>query len=84
VDDSSMVAGCWEFVPPTAKLRHGTLTGRVDVSHPERGLHQITVGAQRFGQSLLGVRRSDDPFGDRGHTNTRAGRWPMPMCVAPI
>ena len=65
MDDISGPCDSWNFDNSTAELRCGPLSGRVDVSHPELGLHQLALGAQSFEASLLCVRRCDEPTDDK-------------------
>lgn len=45
--------GIWNFEPPIGSLRCGSLTGRVDVSHPERGVRNLCVGSNAIAGELL-------------------------------
>jgi hypothetical protein len=75
VDNSSTVPDCWHFKPPAAELRRIPLSGRVDVSHPELGLHSISVGTCTYTGRILCVRRSDDP--SDGHQQHQGAPWPF-------
>lgn len=75
MDDSSTVPDWWRFQPPTAELRHTPWSGRVDASHPELGLHAISVGTGAFTGRILCVRRSDDRS-DSGQEHQRTA-WPL-------
>jgi hypothetical protein len=72
MDDISGDCYSWEFDDSTAELRCGQLSGQIDVSHPELGLHRLALDAQPFEASLLCVRRCDEPTGDK--TNRP---WPV-------
>jgi hypothetical protein len=60
VKNSSTASDPWRFQQPTAGLRCGALTGRVDVSQPQLGLHEISIESRGLTGRILCVRQSDE------------------------
>jgi hypothetical protein len=74
VDENSTASDTWRFQKPTAELRRGALSGRVDVSQPQLGLHEISIRSRALQGRILCVRQSDEATnGNR----SQDGAWPV-------
>jgi hypothetical protein len=51
----------WSFTYPIGELRGAALTGRVDVSRPQQGLHTLRAASTAIGGSLLQLGWETDP-----------------------
>jgi hypothetical protein len=70
MDESPPASNPWRFNDHAAELCRGALTGRVDVSHPELGLHAISLGPHSLQGHVLGVRRFEPTIELRSHATT--------------
>jgi hypothetical protein len=70
----------WQFDPPNASLRCGSVSGRVDVSRPQLGLHDLRVNSTAIPGALL----SAAWFADEETASAAHGPadWPMPVADA--
>jgi hypothetical protein len=60
VDETSTASDTWRYQQPTAELRCGGLSGRVDASKPQLGLHEISIESRTLKGRILCVRQSDE------------------------
>jgi hypothetical protein len=74
LDETSTASDTWRFQQPTAELRRGSLSGRVDVSQPELGLHEISIKSRALGGRILCVRQSSETANSEPHKDRP---WPV-------
>ena len=59
--DAAHDASPWTLLDPLAEVRCGTLSGRIDISQPGLGLHQVALGAAPLSARLLCITHDDRP-----------------------
>jgi hypothetical protein len=74
VKKSSTASDAWRFQQPTAELGCGALSGRVDVSQPQLGLHDISIESRALIGRILCVGQSEEAA-NGGRSNDRT--WPV-------
>jgi hypothetical protein len=74
VKKSSTASDAWRFQQPTAELGCGALSGRVDVSQPQLGLHEISIESRALIGRILCVGQSEEAA-NGGRSNDRT--WPV-------
>src|SRR3990172_8332768 len=56
MDDVGDADSFWVLHSPFGDLHCGAVSGRVDVSHPELGLHHVAINGRKLPGSLLCIR----------------------------
>lgn len=68
----------WKLVGSTATLSANSLSGVVDVAHPDRGL-ELLVQGQVIASSALGIGRSTQQHVAAPEVTRRPSDWPLPL-----
>jgi hypothetical protein len=82
MDASVTAVQPWSFEHPIGELRQAMFSGRVDVSHPEIGLHDLELSGRKLAGRLLCVHRHADTVGSPAPDREAKPAWPLPIADA--
>lgn len=72
----------WSFEHPIGELRQAMFCGRLDISHPQHGLHDLELSGRKLAGRLLCVRRYAEAAGSPAQDEEAEPTWPLPIADA--
>lgn len=69
----------WALANSAGRLRCGQINARVNVAHPQQGVHDVHLGNVDLGGFVLGLRRTDGKSSSSAKLATLAREWPLPV-----